>query len=162
MKSLISEGLISSLCEQISHEKYNANLYLYFAAFLKNKGFDNLAKIFEHQHSEETEHSLLIYGFLTDMNAPVFIPEISEISMPIDDIRMIAETYLNREILTTESLDEIKHQAISEHNSVTEEFLRKMVALQQAEYSEATSFYDSANLTNGDWFNVMLWNLGIG
>ena len=162
MKSLISENLASSLCYQIAHERYNSTLYLYIAAFLKNKGLDNLATHFEGQHDEEIGHSLKIYNILTDLNAPVFIPEVQEVSMEISDIRFIAETYLNREILTTESLDEIKHQAMMEKNCVLEEFMREMIVLQRAEYAEATDFADKAEMTGGSWFNVLLWDLAIG
>ena len=54
--TLINESLRNALNEQIGHEFYNANLYLYMCAFLRNKGLDNLAKHFEGQHQEETGH----------------------------------------------------------------------------------------------------------
>jgi ferritin len=159
-KSLISEELRQALINQIGHEKYNANLYLYIAAYLKNKGLDNLAKHFEDQHSEETDHSLIIYKLLTDLNATVSIPEIDEINIPINTIIDIASVYLDREILTTDSLIEIKQLAIDENNAVVEERMREMIKLQQAEYEEATTFQDKATLTEGDWKFILLWDGG--
>lgn len=158
---LISENLNSVLVNQLAHEKYNANLYLFIAGFLKNKGFNKLAKHFEDQHQEETDHSLIVYNLLTDLNSPVMIPEIEECNFTFGTILDIAKAYLDREILTTTSLNEIKKIAIDEDNPVVEERMREMIKLQQGEYEEATDFSDKALLTGGDWKFVLLWDIGI-
>ena len=64
--SLIGEDLRTAICEQIGHEIYNANLYLFICGFLRNKGLDNLAKHFEGQHGEETEHAKEFFNLLTN------------------------------------------------------------------------------------------------
>lgn len=161
MQKLISDELNSALCEQIGHEKYNASLYLFIGAFLKNKGLDGLAKHFYEQHDEENHHSLMITEILTDLNSPVMIPEIDELDLTFGSIMDIATAYLNREILTTESLDAIKHLAIDEVNPVVEEAMRDMIKLQRNEYEEATTWNDRAELTGGNWMNVFIWDLGV-
>lgn len=158
---LISDGLKDAICEQISHEKYNANLYMFLSGFLKNKGFNNLGNMFLSQHDEETTHSKMIFDILTDLNTPIVIPEIDRIDFPISSIIEIADKYLEREYLTTRSLDEIKELAIDEDCPVVEEFMRQMINLQRQEYAEATDFQDKANLTSGDWWKVMLWDLAL-
>ena len=160
MTSLISEELNSALCLQIGHEKYNSNLYLFIGGFLKNKGFNNLAAHFEEQHEEEFKHSKMIYDMLTDLNSPVYVPEIDEVNKPFGSILDIATAYLEREILTTDSLDAIKKMAIEQECPVIEESMRDMIKLQRNEYAEATDFMDHAELTGGDWFKVMLWDFG--
>jgi ferritin len=161
LNQLIDEGLISALCEQIGHEKYNANLYLYIAAYLKNKGLENLSALFESQHDEETGHSKMIYELLTDLSADVFIPEISEVAIPFNSILDVAKAYLDREIQTTQSLDDIKKLAIDQNNPVVEEAMRDMIKLQRNEYAEATDFMDKAEITKGDWNWVLNWDLGL-
>lgn len=158
---LINDELVSSLQEQLGHEKFNANLYLFIAGYLKNMGFNKLASHFEGQHDEETSHAKMIYDLLTDLNAEVMIPEIDNPAFLISSIVDIAKAYLDREIVTTESLNEIKKLAIEEDNCVVEEFIRGMITLQQAEYSEATDFNDHAELCGSDWKWVMLWDLGL-
>lgn len=160
MEKLISDNLNSALCFQLNHEKYNANLYLFIAGFLKNKGFNRIGKHFLDQHSEETSHSLMIFDLLTDLNSPVNISEIDEINLTINNIMDIATTYLEREITTTQSLDAIKKLAIDEENPIVEEKMREMLKIQQSEYAEATDFMDKAQLTGNDWKFVMLWDLG--
>jgi ferritin len=162
MGKLISDNLNSAICEQISHEQYNSSLYLYICGFLKNKGLDNLAKHFETQWKEESEHSKVFFDLLTDLNSPVIIPQVDEISIPLNTILDIGNTYLNREILTTTSINEIKKLAISEDNPVVEERMREMVKLQQNEYEEATTFLDNASLCGDDWWKVKVWNDSLG
>jgi ferritin len=157
---LISNELNSALCEQLGHEKFNSSLYLFIAGVLKNKGFNNLASHFEEQHEEEFKHSKMIYDLLTDLNSPIYVPEINEVNLNFGTIIDIATIYLDREISTTKSLDEIKKLAIEEECPVVEEYMRKMLVLQQNEYAEATDFQDKAILTGGDWFKVLVWDIG--
>ena len=158
MEKLISENLNEMLCSQLAYEKFNANLYLFIAGDLKNRGFNNLAKHFEEQHEEETGHSLIIYNLLTDLNSPVKLEQIDEVKLQINSVMDIANGYLAREIITTTSLDEIKKQVIDENNPVVEERIREMILLQQNEYAEATDWLDHATLCGNDWFRVMLWD----
>jgi ferritin len=161
LEKLISDNLNSALVEQIGHEKYNSSLYLFIAGFLKNKGFNNIASHFEEQHKEEFDHSKMIYDLLTDLNSPIMVPEINEVNIPFNSIIDIAIAYLQREIDTTNSLNEIKHLAIDEDNPVVEEYMRKMLVIQQNEYAEATDFLDKAQLTGGNWMNVLIWDIGL-
>ena len=80
---LISETLRDALCQQIISEKFNQNLYLSVAGYLRNKGLDNLAKHFIKQSGEESEHAMQIFDLLTDLNADVFIGEIDEVRVSI-------------------------------------------------------------------------------
>jgi ferritin len=158
---LINDSLKLALCEQISHEKYNSNLYMYICGILRGRGLDNLSKHFEEQHKEEFEHSLEFFNLLTDLNADVIIPEIDEISMPLETIGAIADAYLKREIATTESIDAIKKLAIEQNNPVVEEKMRYMLVKQQAEYEEATTFADRASLLS-EWWQAAIWDASIG
>ena len=162
LKSLISENLRIALCEKYAGEILNAQNYIYIAAFLKNKGLDKLAGIFEGQHAEEISHSKLIYEFLTDMNAAFEVYEGEGVNFPINTIMDIAEKYLEREEITTENLNDIKQLCIEERNGVAEEFLRQMVNRQRSELAETSNFYDNAELCSGDWYRVKVWNDTLG
>jgi ferritin len=161
LEKLIPDELVSALQIQISHEKYNANLYLFIAGFLKNKGLDELGKFFLNQHDEETKHSLMIYELLTDLDAPVVIPEIDEVDLSFNSIMDIANAYLDREIATTDSLNEIKKLSIDKDGPIVEEFMRDMIKLQRNEYAEATDFEDKAELCGEDWSKVLLWDVSL-
>jgi ferritin len=155
MTSQISPALTSAICEQIGHEISNANIYLYLCGYLRNKGLDKKAELFESQHSEEIGHSKEFFSLLTDLNAPVVIPEIDGVNSPIETIMDIAKIYLQREILTTGSINEIKKLAIQEDNSIVEEKMRDMISKQQKEMEEANNFMDMALLLP-EWWMVKL------
>jgi ferritin len=161
LEKLISDNIVESLHEQLAHELFNSHLYLYICGWLRNKGMDGLAKKFMEQHDEETEHSKIIFNLLTDLNCDVIIKEIDEVAIPFINILDVASTYLNREIITTKSLDDIKHQAMEEGNPIVEERIREMIKLQQHEYAEATEFMDRADITGGDWKFVLMWDLSL-
>lgn len=161
MEKLISDELNSALCEQIGHEKYNSSLYLFIAGYLKNRGFNNIASHFEEQHQEEFNHSKMIFDMLTDLNSPVVVPEIDGVDKNFGTIMDIATAYLQREMDTTASLDAIKHLAMDEGNPVIEEAMRDMIKIQRNEYAEATDFMDKAQLTGGNWMNVLIWDIGL-
>lgn len=161
-RTLISEQLCKALCVQLSHERYNAGLYLYVASFLQNKGLDGLGKIFLEHWEEENSHAKQIQEFLVDMSAPVHMLQIEEVNEPIDTIFDIAELYLSAEKETTEKLNMIKEIAVEEGNCVAEEFLRKMIRQQRDEYKESLNFYDNAELTGGDWWKCKVWSDSIG
>lgn len=160
MNILISDTLQTALSYQISHEMYNANLYLYMAGYLKSKGLDNIAKHFEEQWKEETEHSKVFFDLLADLNANIIIPQIAEIAMPFARVTDLAQAYLAREVLTTESINEIKKLAISQDNAVVEERMREMILRQQKELSESTTFLDRANLMP-EWYMLGLWDASL-
>ena len=149
-----------ALLEQWVHETYNSHLYIYIASLLKNKGLDRLSAKFEQQFDEEKSHAKIIYDLLTDLSISFVVGEIDKVDIVFNSITDIAKAYLDREILTTESLDEIKKLAIDTNNPVVEERMREMIKLQQNEYEEATTFVDRAELCGNNWFNVFLWDLG--
>jgi len=159
--NLISETLRTAICQQIAHEIQNANIYFYMCGFLKNKGLDNLAAHFEKQREEEHEHSKEFFNLLTDLNADIFIPEIDEVNYPFPSMTSLAKAYLDREVLTTTSIKELKNLAIEEDNPVVEQKMRDMISKQQGEYEEATTFMDNAMLCGDDWWHVMMWDKSI-
>ena len=158
MQKLISENLKDVLVAQWAHESYNSHLYLRFVSFLKSKGLDNLSEIFVHQYDEEREHAELIFNFLMDMNEDFLPPMVESVKEVISSLSEMAGAFLAREILTTQSLAEIKDLAIVEENVITEEFIRDMIKLQQAEYSEASLFLDKVLSFGDDQRFISLWD----
>ena len=161
MTSLLNENLIDALCIQLSQEKFNAQLYLYIAGFLRNKGLNNLASHFIHQHDEETDHAKLIFDFLTNMNADVELLEIPAVETSCNNIGDVARVYLEREIQTTDSLNSIKQLAVEQVSPLAEEFMRTMLQKQIAEMDEAYTFADKAELTGNNWAFVLLWDASL-
>lgn len=160
----ISEDLHNALLNQWVEEKENSHTYLYIGAYLKNKGLDKLGKFFFDASHEEDVHAQSILELLTDLNLE-FIPRtITEQVFDCSTISLVADKFLQREMQTTQSLQEIKEIAIGDFSSgfdaVVEEHIRKMISQQQSELEESLSFKDKANLFT-EWWQVALWDLEI-
>jgi ferritin len=157
---LISDNLKSAFEVQISHERYNATVYLYVAGWFRSHGCENLAKFFLKQHEEEISHSLIIFDLLTDLNVFPDIPSVDGCNMEFSDIKTVADLFLQREIETTNSLNALKQLSIDENNPVAEERMRQMLIIQQSEYAEATDFSDKAYAMD-DLSDIILWDLSL-
>ncbi len=160
----ISEELHNALLNQWVEEKENSHTYLYIGAYLKNKGLDKMGKFFFDASLEEDGHAQSILKLLTDLNLD-FIPRmIGEQVFDCSSISLVADKFLQREMQTTQSLQEIKEIAMSDSSSgfdaVIEEHIRKMISDQQSELEEALSFKDKSELFT-EWWQVALWDLEI-
>lgn len=160
----ISEDLYNALLNQWVEEKENSHTYLYIGAYLRNKGLDKMGKFFFDASHEEDEHAQSILNLLTDLNLD-FIPRtITEQVFDCSTISLVADRFLQREMQTTQSLQEIKEIAMNDSSSgfdaVIEEHIRKMISQQQSELEESLSFKDKANIFT-EWWQVALWDLEI-
>jgi len=162
VKQLISEMLVDVLIEQWGQEVYNSHIYLEIMAYLKNMGLDNIANIFYKQYKEELGHSEIILNLLLDLNANFQTPSIEKVGLEINGFMDIANFYLEREMHTTTSLNEIKKLAIEEDNPVVEERIREMILLQQNEYEEATTLLDKAKLIADNGATLLLFDASLG
>jgi len=157
---VVSDSLADSLNFQLSKEKFNANLYLFIAGDLINRGFDRLGAFFKSQHEEETQHSLMIFDLLTNLNVPVELLEINEVNFSINFIVDVGDKFVEAEIQTTQSLQEIKKQAEDEDCQMVVTKMLEMIANQIKEMEESFTFKDHADLCGNDWFKVMVWDMG--
>ena len=160
----ISEDLYNALLNQWVEEKENSHTYLYIGAYLKNKGLDKMGKFFFDASLEEDGHAQSILNLLTDLNLE-FVPRtVLEQVFDCSRISVVADKFLQREMQTTQSLQEIKEIAMNDSPSgfdaVIEEHIRKMISNQQGELEEALSFKDKSELFT-EWWQVALWDLEI-
>lgn len=163
-KSLISPSVKESLVEQLGMELSNSNFYMRVAAFLNGKGLNNLAKHFENQIKEEREHADILYQLLTDLGEDFDIPEVDAARVSFETFLELSNSYLQREIDTTNSLKEIRNQAADEGDGgcpVVEMKMQEMLSKQQQELEEATTMLDKSLLL-AEWWQVALWDLSLG
>ena len=158
----ISEELMNALLNQWVEEKENSHTYIYIGAYLKNKGLDKIGSHFIDASKEEDEHAQSILNLMTDLNLEFEPRPISNMSFMCSSILDIAEKFVQREVQTTQSLQEIKEIASQDDSfglgAIIEEHIRKMISQQQSEMEESLTFRDKAILF-GDWSNVALWDL---
>jgi ferritin len=158
----INDELYEALLNQWVEEKENSHVYLYIGAYLKNKGIDRIGQHFIDSSKEEDAHAQSILDLMTDLNLPFEPRAIADMKFPCQTIMDIAEKFVQREIQTTQSLEEIRDIASNDSSfgfgSIIEEHIRKMISQQQVEMEESLSFKDKSELFK-DWSMVALWDL---
>jgi ferritin len=95
---------------------------------------------------------------MTDLNADFSSLPIESGDFQINSIVDIGKLFVEREILTTESLKEIRDLAIDEGNAIVEERMREMIKFQQKEMEESTTFMSKAEICGSDWMNTFIWD----
>jgi ferritin len=131
----MNELVRNAFLDQYVEESENSAIYTFSGAWLKNKGLNNLGKMFLDGADEEKKHARTILDLLTDLNTPVEIRSIPDGDYPINSISDIANKFLQREEQTTQSLIEIRDLCIEHGEGISEELVRKMVGWQQNEMS---------------------------
>jgi ferritin len=159
MTLMISPSIKDSLIIQWQHEMENRSVYLFISSFLANKGLGNLAKKFKLQADEELEHADMIYKYVVDMGGDFIPTSISGFSFIVNSILDIAILYKEKEISTTQSLQDLLDLAIEVKDSISEVFIRKMIKLQKHEYEEVSDFEDKALIIGDDWKTAFLWDV---
>jgi len=154
----VSSNLLQLLNEQISHEGYNAQLYLKIGTYLRNKGLNKMAAHFIGQVDEEHSHQKKIADYLTDRNEEVLALTIPEVALSFTGIKQIAFLYLKQEQDTTAKLKSIARAAFEENDLLTFRFLQEVLEYQRSEEDEALTFQDKAELANDDWQTILLWD----
>ena len=157
-----TEEIKEALLSQWRHEVENAHFYLSIESFLNQKGFKNIANIFKQQYRKELSHSRMIIDLMNDLDIPVAFPPIRAFDIGQMNISQIGDSYFQKEYNTTKSLKEIVSLSEQEGCGIIEEFMRKMVQLQQAEMDESLTFKSKANIVGDDWKTVLLWDAGLG
>jgi ferritin len=158
VKNYLSDELVSALLDQFVEERYNAEFYLQISSIMMNKGWMGLSKQFYQQHSEEVEHSLLIFNFLLDLNTPFKIGSVDPIDFQTDSIMEIAEKYYEREQATTEDIQEELSLAEKNGEGLARMFLQSMLEKQQNELKEVFDFQSNAQLCGDDPWKVKVWS----
>jgi ferritin len=102
----LSVKVINLLNEQIQHELANYSIYMTFASELSLLGYKDGEKYYLCRAHEEKKHAQMIMHYMRLNDAPVSIKTIDIPQYDIVDISIPFIETVNREIFTTEKLNE--------------------------------------------------------
>lgn len=146
----LSESMIDKLIKQIQHELYNHNLYKTFANFFLVEGLMKLYQYYTARANEELIHHNWIVDYLNANHIEFKYPSVPEVSESFDDYITPFELTLEKEIETTNSINEIVDLAFTEKDWLTFNWLMKdtgakLVAEQREEESISRTALNIAN-----------------
>lgn len=150
----LEEPIAKLLISQIQHEWQNELLYKNFSIWSGVRSLFGHEIYFYKRSQEELNHGKLIYQFLLDSDYQFSIPVLNEQPVEIkgdsakDQLKSLHDAVLDREILTTDMINNIAKEALGAGDYATftmiqelvteqvEEELRSHEALDQFEISE--------------------------
>lgn len=146
----LSNEMIDKLVQQIQHELYNHNLYKTFANFFLVEGLMKLHLYYTERANEELIHHEWIVSYLNANHIEFKYPSVPEISETFDDYITPFELTLEKEIETTDLINEIVDLALKQNDWLTFNWLMKdsgakLVAEQREEESISRTVLNIAN-----------------
>ena len=121
---LISSELAKAFNEQIGHE-FGASLqYLSIAAHFYQRSLTLLAKLFEDQAQEETQHAMKFIKYLQDTKGGLQIPAIPAPKATFASAEEAVQAALNWERDVTQQITSLMSLAIKENDYLAQSFLQ--------------------------------------
>lgn len=113
-KCTLSENIQKLLLRQLTHELQNHNIYMDFANYFGVRGYTLLEKYYELRAHEEYEHYQWIRKFLNFNDSEYIHPTVEQHDIEIKSMVTPFEFTVDREIQTTQMINEIVDQAADE------------------------------------------------
>jgi ferritin len=143
----LSEELNEALNFQCSHELLNVWKYKVIASYFEDLRLTKIAKKFYDQADEEYEHFSKIVKYLnTRLGGKYYPVEVDKPNLVISSPREVGQIYLDTEVGTTHSLEEIADMIYENKSLMDVTFIQEMLHIQIIEEDEADEFLKKINL----------------
>jgi len=142
--------MVTQLNIQINLEFYSSNLYLQMSAWCEEKGFEGAASFMRKHASEEMDHMTRIFTYVSETGA---LPILGAIEAPPHEFESLADVFqktYEHECQITERINKLAHQAFTNQDYSTFNFLQWYVAEQHEEETLFKSILDKINLVGHD------------
>ncbi|PIB36111.1 ferritin [Reichenbachiella sp. 5M10] len=129
----VQDSIIKKLNNQVKLEAQASAAYLSMAAWCDQHSYDHSAKFFYQQSSEEREHMMKLFHYISDMGGIAVSPAIAATQNEFSSLREVFETALENEIHVTESINQIVAECRKASDFATENFMQWFVKEQVEE-----------------------------
>lgn len=147
---MLKSPMVEKLNEQINLEFYSSNLYLQMSAWCEDKGFEGAAEFLRKHALEEMEHMNRLFTYVSETGA---LPILGTIEAPPHEFESLAELFketYEHECLITKRINSLAHEAFTNQDYSTFNFLQWYVAEQHEEETLFKGILDKINLVGED------------
>jgi len=147
---MLKPKMVEQLNQQINLEFYSSNLYLQMSAWCEEKGFEGAAAFLRQHASEEMDHMTRLFTYISETGA---LPILGAIEAPPHEFNSLGDIFektYQHECLITEKINKLAHEAFSNQDYSTFNFLQWYVAEQHEEETLFKSILDKINLVGHD------------
>ena len=147
---MLDKKVVELLNDQVNKEFYSAYLYLDFANYYKEKGFDGFANWYNIQAQEERDHAVLFVQYLQNNNAKVTLEAIDKPDKEYTKLNDPLIYGLEHEEYVTSLIHNLYDAAYSLKDFRTMQFLDWFVKEQGEEETNANDLITKFNLFGSD------------
>ena len=147
---MLKAEMVTQLNTQINLEFYSSNLYLQMSAWCEAQGFEGAAEFMRKHALEEMDHMTRLFTYVSETGA---LPILGAIEAPPYEFASLADIFektYQHECHITERINTLAHQAFTNQDYSTFNFLQWYVAEQHEEETLFKSVLDKINLVGHD------------
>ncbi|MEP7197500.1 MAG: ferritin [Saprospiraceae bacterium] len=147
---LLSEQLTVALNEQMTNEAYAAQIYLSYAAWADNNGYNGIANFLFRHAAEERNHMMKLLEYILKRGAKV---KVTAIPAPTSDpvsVNNCFEKVFEHEVQNTKAIYKLVKMSLTEEDWATWNFIQWFVKEQTEEENLAISLLDKIKIAGGE------------
>ena len=143
---MLNKKIQDAINEQINKELYSAYLYLAMAAYFDANNLPGFAHWMRAQYSEETQHALKFYHYVTERGGRVFVKAIDEPPAEFGSPLKAFEQTLEHEQFVTGLINKLYELALAEKDYATQSLLKWYIDEQVEEEANASYIVETLKL----------------
>lgn len=147
---MLKAEMVKKLNAQLNLEFYSSNLYLQMSAWCEEKGFAGAAEFLRKHADEEIQHMNRMFTYISETGA---LPIIGGIDAPPHEFKSLGQLFQStyeHECLITERINSLAHEAFTNQDYSTFNFLQWYVSEQHEEETLFKGILDKINLVGND------------
>jgi len=146
----ISEKLTTALNEQMTKEAHASQIYLSYAAWADNKGYNGIANFLFRHAAEERNHMMKILDYVLKRGAKAKVTAIPAPTADPMSVNNCFEKVFEQEVSNTKAIYALVKLSLNEEDWATWNFLQWFVKEQTEEENLAISLLDKIKIAGGE------------
>ena len=149
----LSNTLAKALNDQMTNEALNAQIYLAYASWASEKGYDGIANFLFRHAEEERNHMMKILEYILKRGAKVVVTAIPSPGAEPVSVNDCFEKIFKSEVQNTASIYDIVNMSMAEKDWATWNFMQWFVKEQTEEETLAIDLLSKIKIAGGEKAN---------
>src|ERR1700748_2466062 len=146
----LSQTLAAALNQQMTNEAHNAQIYLAYASWASNEGYDGIANFLFRHSNEERNHMMKILEYILKRGAKVVVSAIPSPGPEPTNVNDCFEKIFKSEVENTASIYNIVNMSMAEKDWATWNFMQWFVKEQTEEETLALDLMAKIKIAGGE------------
>ena len=146
----LSPTLAKVLNEQMTNEAHNAQIYLSYAAWASEQGYDGIANFLFRHENEERNHMMKILEYILKRGGKVVVTSIPDPGPNPKSVNDCFEKVFKSEVENTSNIYRIVEMSMTEKDWATWNFMQWFVKEQTEEETLAIDLLDKIKIAGGE------------